>query len=131
MKREHTPGPWEIFEDGDIYVCAPSRATDPKNPQHNAIIATFRTDDQPAHVREETRANATLAAAAPAMLAALEQTQSNKKSAEETLEQIARFTRDGDPMENGEEHKMSIDDAFDTVGACIDLARKFLRERRA
>ena len=39
------------------------------------------------------------------------------------LEQIARFTKDGEPTEDSE---MSIDDAFDTARAAIDIARAAL-----
>jgi hypothetical protein len=41
------------------------------------------------------------------------------------VKQIAGFIYDGDEVD-GEEHEMSIDDAFETCAACRDLTRNIL-----
>jgi hypothetical protein len=53
----------------------------------------------------------------------------------QVVKDIASFIRDGDQFPSGkcecgcgeEEHEMSIDDAFDTAGAAIDICRDVLK----
>lgn len=48
-----------------------------------------------------------------------------RKQYETALRQMAAMTMDGEEID-GEPHEMSIDDAFETAGACIELARNAL-----
>jgi hypothetical protein len=94
---EHTPGPWRVgsWYEGRLAVIVEDVS--------DMRIITELTGANLAH-----EANARLIAAAPELL--------------EALGTIARFIKDGDEID-GEEHEMSIDDAFQTAADAIDIAR--------
>lgn len=63
MKSNHTPGPWSLYGDRPVHICSMSVAA--------PTIATVNIDNSLPNY-EETEANARLIAAAPDLLAALE-----------------------------------------------------------
>lgn len=96
----HSPGPWHVeTSEGDGRSLAICKAG-------VGVLALINPEEGP---DETDRANAALMAAAPKYL--------------EDLEQIARFTYDGEKDEDGQEYEMSIDDAFDTAHGAITIAR--------
>ena len=99
----HTLGPWYVDDCDDDLVFS-------LNGLH---IATVGNEDQPDQPSEEITANARLIAAAPTLLS--------------FIEQIARMTMDGEPVNDGNDtyydFVMENDDVVSTLNQLIKEAR--------